>query len=82
MPVGQICRHDRGDLGSAQHQGPGSAIGTDQPLPGLARDNAIPVRRTLPGLLIDHLLRLHVALIEIDEDIIGAEEAELPQIAR
>ena len=57
-------------------------IGTDQPLPGLARDNAIPVGRTLPGLLIDYLLRLHVALIEIDEDIVGTEEAELPQIAR
>ena len=65
-----------------QHQRPRTAVGADQPLPGLTRDNAVSVGCPLPGLLIDQLLRPHVALIEIDEDIIWAEESDLPQVAR
>ena len=51
-------------------------------MPGLAPDHTAPIGGAIPRLLINHLLRAYVALIEINEGIIGGEESDLPQIAR
>jgi hypothetical protein len=46
--IWQIGGHDCGGFGAVQHQRPGSAIGTDQTLPGLASDSTAAVRGTCP----------------------------------
>ena len=70
------------DLGIAQDQGAGTTVRTQHPLPGLATDRALAVGCSLPGLLVDQLRQSRIALVQVDEDVVRGEEAELPEVAR
>ena len=55
--------------------------GTDPALPRLAVELAGAVGDALAGVVLDELLGQRVALVEGDEDLVGSEEAELPEVA-